>query len=60
MSPRSTIVKPLRTKSAGQTGDVIELTTMAARSIGVRAFELDWRIREASRGGALLYPAPPT
>lgn len=37
--------------------DVIELTTRAARSIGVKAFELDWRIWEAARGGALPYPA---
>ncbi len=40
--------------------DVIELTTRAAASIGVKAFELDWRIWEASRGGALPYPTPPT
>jgi len=37
--------------------DVIELTTRAAGSIGIKAFELDWRIWEASRGGALPYPA---
>jgi len=36
--------------------DVIELTTKAAQRIGIRAFELDWRIWEASRGGALPYP----
>jgi hypothetical protein len=33
--------------------DVIELTTQAARRIGIKAFDLDWRIWEASRGGAL-------
>jgi hypothetical protein len=36
--------------------DVIELTTRAAARIGIKAFELDWRIWEASRGGALPYP----
>jgi hypothetical protein len=36
--------------------DVIELTSRAAARIGVKAFELDWRIWEASRGGALPYP----
>jgi hypothetical protein len=36
--------------------DVIELTSKAAARIGVKAFELDWRIWEASRGGALPYP----
>ncbi len=40
--------------------DVIELTTKAAQSIGIKAFELDWRIWEASRGGALPYPGQPT
>jgi hypothetical protein len=40
--------------------DVIELTTKAAQRIGVKAFELDWRIWEASRGGTLLYPGQPT
>jgi hypothetical protein len=40
--------------------DVIELTTRAAATIGIKAFELDWRIWEASRGGALPYPQPPT
>jgi hypothetical protein len=33
--------------------DVIELTTRAAARIGLKAFELDWRIWEASRRGAL-------
>jgi hypothetical protein len=40
--------------------DVIELTTKAAQSIGIKAFELDWRIWEASRGGTLPYPSQPT
>jgi len=39
--------------------DVIELTSRAATRIGVKAFELDWRICEASRGGALPYPTGP-
>lgn len=34
-------------------GDVIELTTRAAAYIGIKAFELDWRIWEASYRGAL-------
>ena len=37
--------------------DVIELTTRAAASIGIKAFELDWRIWEASRAGMVPYPA---
>jgi hypothetical protein len=40
--------------------DVIELTTRAAARIGVKAFEVDWRIWEPSRGGALPYPSRPT
>jgi hypothetical protein len=40
--------------------DVIELTTKAARRIGIKAFELDWRIWEASRGATLPYPGQPT
>jgi tRNA U55 pseudouridine synthase TruB len=40
--------------------DVIELATLTAASIGIKAFELDWRIWEASRGGALPYPDQPT
>jgi hypothetical protein len=39
--------------------DVIELTTRAAAHIGIKAFELDWRIWEASRGSALPYPNAP-
>jgi hypothetical protein len=40
--------------------DVIELTTKAAQRIGIKAFELDWRIWEASRGGSLPYPSQPS
>jgi hypothetical protein len=40
--------------------DVIELTTNAAQRIGIKAFELDSRIWEASRGGNLPYPGQPT
>ncbi len=39
--------------------DVIELMTRAAARIGIKAFELDWRIWEAARGGALPYPTAP-
>jgi hypothetical protein len=39
--------------------DVIELTTLAAGRIGIKAFELDWRIWEAAHGGALPYPGAP-
>jgi hypothetical protein len=39
--------------------DLIELTTRAARSIGIKAIELDWRIWEVARGGALPYPTAP-
>lgn len=37
--------------------DVIEVVTRAAGVLGTKAYELDWRIWEASRGGALPYPA---
>jgi hypothetical protein len=37
--------------------DVVEVVTRAARLLGIRAYELDWRIWEASRGGSLPYPA---
>jgi hypothetical protein len=40
--------------------DVSELATRAAARIGVKAFELDWRIWEASRGGALPYLVAPS
>ena len=36
--------------------DVVEVVTRAARELGMKACELDWRIWEASRGGS----APPT
>jgi hypothetical protein len=36
--------------------DVIELTTRAAARVDIKAFELDWRISEAIRAGALSYP----
>jgi hypothetical protein len=39
--------------------EVIELTMRAAARIGVKAFQLDWRIWEASRAGALPYPTAP-
>ena len=39
--------------------DVIELTIRAAASMGIKAFELDWRIWEASHGGSLPYPSAP-
>jgi hypothetical protein len=39
--------------------DVIELTTRTAARIGIKAFEVDWRIWEASRGGALPDPGAP-
>jgi hypothetical protein len=37
--------------------DLIEVVTRAARDLGIKAYELDWRIWEASRGGSLPYPA---
>ncbi len=37
--------------------DVIEVVTKAARRLDIKAFELDWRIWEYSRGGSLPYPA---
>jgi hypothetical protein len=40
-------------------GEVVEVVTRAARDLGIEAYELDWRIWEASRGGALPYPAAP-
>ena len=39
--------------------EVIEVTTRAAQHLGIRAYEFDWRIWEASRGGALQYPSAP-
>lgn len=40
--------------------DLIDLISQAARQLDIKAYEFDWRIWEASRGGALPYPAPPT
>jgi hypothetical protein len=37
--------------------DVVEVVTKAAHQLGKKAFELDWAIWEASRGGSLPYPA---
>ena len=39
--------------------DIVDVVTGAAGVLGIKAFELDWRIWEASRGGALPYPAAP-
>ena len=38
--------------------DIVEVVTLAARVLGIKAYELDWRIWEGSRG-ALAYPAAP-
>jgi hypothetical protein len=40
-------------------GEVVELVSEAATRVGLRAIELDWRIWEASRSGALVYPTAP-
>jgi len=39
--------------------EVVEVVTRAALELQIEAYELDWRIWEASRGGALPYPAAP-
>ena len=39
--------------------EVVELVSEAATHVGLRAMELDWRIWEASRDGALVYPTAP-
>ena len=36
--------------------EAIEIMEKAAECIGLKAYELDWRVWEASRGGALPYP----
>lgn len=36
--------------------EVVDVVSRAAHRLGLKAFELDWRIWEASRGGALPYP----
>jgi hypothetical protein len=33
--------------------DVVEVVTRAAEELGIKAYELDWRIWEASRGAGL-------
>ena len=38
--------------------DVVEVVTRAARLLDIKAYELDWRIWEASRGDALPPAAP--
>jgi len=38
--------------------EVVEVVTRAAHQLGKKAFELDWAIWEASRGGSLPYPQP--
>jgi hypothetical protein len=40
--------------------EVIEVVSRSAHELGLKAYELDWRIWEASRGGALPYPTPKT
>jgi hypothetical protein len=39
--------------------ELIEVMTKAAKTLGMKALELDWRVWEASRGGALPYPSAP-
>jgi hypothetical protein len=39
--------------------EVVEVTTGAAKLLGLTAVEVDWRIWEASSSGALPYPAAP-
>jgi hypothetical protein len=39
--------------------DLIDVVCQAARRLDIKAYEFDWRIWEASRGGALPYPGPP-
>jgi hypothetical protein len=36
--------------------DVVAVVTQAADRLGIKAFELDWRVWESSRGGAVPYP----
>jgi hypothetical protein len=38
--------------------EVVEVVTDAAHRLDLTAYELDWRIWEASRGGSLPYPRP--
>ena len=39
--------------------DVVVAVTRAAVVLEIKAYEFDWRIWEASRGGAMPYPASP-
>ena len=39
-------------------GEVVRVVAEAAHQLGLKAYELDWRIWEASRGGGLAYPKP--
>jgi hypothetical protein len=39
--------------------DVVEVVVGAAKGLGLKAYELDWRIWEHSRGGGLPYPSNP-
>jgi hypothetical protein len=39
--------------------EVVEVVTQAARHMGLKAYELDWRIWEHSRGGGIAYPTAP-
>ncbi len=39
--------------------DVVDAVSRAAGVLGIKAFELDWRIWEAARGGTLPFPAAP-
>ena len=40
--------------------EVVEVVTRAAHELALKAYELDWRIWEASRGGALPYAGSET
>ena len=40
--------------------DVVAVVSRAAAELGIKAYEFDWRIWEASRGGGLPYPAAPS
>lgn len=39
--------------------ELIECMRRAADELGLKAYQLDWRVWEASRGGALPYPGSP-
>jgi len=38
--------------------EVIAAVSDAAHELDLKAYELDWRIWESSRGGSLPYPSP--